>query len=47
MASNLISSWLIEGEKVKAVTDFISWAAKSLWTVTAAIELKDTCSVEG
>ena len=23
MASNLISSWLIEGEKVKAVTDFI------------------------
>ena len=23
MASNLISSWLIEGQKVKAVTDFI------------------------
>ena len=23
-----------------------SWAPKSLWTVTAAMELKDTCSLE-
>ena len=24
-----------------------SWAPKSLWTVTAAMKLKDTCSLEG
>ena len=23
-----------------------SWAPKSLWTVTAAMKLKDTCSLE-
>ena len=26
---------------------FFSWAPKSLWTVTAAMKLKDTCSLEG
>ena len=24
-----------------------SWAPKSLWTVTAAMSLKDTCSLDG
>ena len=27
--------------KVKTVTDLISWAPKSLWTVTTATKLKD------
>ena len=25
----------------------LSWAPKSLWMVTAAMKLKDTCSLEG
>ena len=45
MASGPISSWPI-GEKVKAVTDFIFLVSKILWTVTAAMKLKDTCSLE-
>ena len=46
MASGLITSWQ-EGEKVETVTDFSSWAPKSLQTVTAAMKLKDACSLEG
>ena len=47
MASDLITSWQIEGGKVEAVTDLLfSWAPKSLWMVTAAMKLKDTCSLE-
>ena len=42
-----ITSWQIEGEKVEAVTDFIFWAPKSLWMVTAAMKLKDTSSLDG
>ena len=34
------------GEKVEAVTDFILGGPKSLRTVTAAMKLKDTCSLE-
>ena len=30
MASDTIASWQIEGEKVEAKTEFISWAPKSL-----------------
>ena len=47
MVSGTITSWQIDGEKVEAVTDFISWAPKSPWMVTAAMKLKDTCSLEG
>ena len=36
MESSPITSWQVEGEKVKAVTDFISLGSKSPWTVTAA-----------
>ena len=36
----------MEGEKMEAVTDCIFLAPKSLWIVTAAIKLKDTCSLE-
>ena len=47
MASGLVSSWQIEGEKVEAVSDRFSWASKSMWMVTAAPKLKDACSLEG
>ena len=44
MASDPITSWQIDGEKVEAVTDFSVWAPKSLQMVTAAMKLKDACS---
>ena len=48
MASGAITSWQIDGETMETVTDFLfSWAPKSLQTVTAAMKLKDTCSLEG
>ena len=46
MASSLISSQQTDGEKVETVSDFISWAPKSLRTVTAATKLKDAWSLE-
>ena len=47
MASRLIASWQIDGETMETVTDFIfSWVPKSLWMVTAAMKLKDACSLE-
>ena len=46
MASDTITSWQIEGDKVEAKTDFISWAPKSLKMVTVAMKLKDICSLE-
>ena len=33
-------------EKAETVTVLFSWAPKSLWMVTAAIKLKDVCSLE-
>ena len=46
MASGPITSWQIDGETVETVTDFTFWAPKSLQVVTAAMKLKDTCSLE-
>ena len=46
MASGPITSWQIDDETMKTVTDFIFWAPKSLQVVTAAMKLKDTCSWE-
>ena len=46
MASGPITSWQIDGETVETVTDFIFWAPKSLQMVTAAMKLKDACSLE-
>ena len=44
IASGSITSWQIDGE---TVADFIFWGApKSLQMVTAAMELKDACSLE-
>ena len=47
MASYPITSWEIDGETAEAVSDFIFWAPKSLWMVTAAMILKDTYCLEG
>ena len=49
MASYPITLWQIDGEKVEAVNRFylFSWAPKSLLMVTAAMKLKDSCSLEG
>ena len=46
MASNSITSWQIDGETMETVTDFFSWAPKSLQMVTAAMKLKDACFLE-
>ena len=47
MVSGPITSWQIDGETIETVTDSLfSWAPKSLWVVTAAVKLKDTCSLE-
>ena len=47
MASGPITSWQIDRETVETVTDFILGGSKSLKMVTAAMKLKDTCSLEG
>ena len=46
VASGPITSWQIDGETMEIVTDFIFWAPKSLQMVTAAMILKDTCSLK-
>ena len=43
----MITSWGIDGKTVETVSDFIFWAPKSLQVVSAAMELKDTYSLEG
>ena len=46
-ASDPITSWQINGETMERVTDFILWGApKSLQMVTAAMKLKDACSLK-
>ena len=46
MASGPITSWHIDGETMEGVTDLFSWAPTPLQMVTAAMKLKDTCSLE-
>ena len=47
MASGPIPSWQIDGETMETVTDsYLFWAPKSLQRVSAAMNLKDTCSLE-
>ena len=43
MASGLITSWKIDG---KTVSEFIFLGSKITPDVTAAMKLKDTCSLE-
>jgi len=46
IAFNPITSWQIDGETMETVTDFIVLGSKSLHMVTAALKLKDACSLE-
>ena len=46
MASTSITSRQIDGETMETVTDFIWGSPKSLQMVTAAMNLKDACSLE-
>ena len=46
MAFSPITSWQIDGETMETVRDFILGAPKSLQMVTAAMKLKDACSLE-
>ena len=46
MTSGPITSWQIDGETTETVRDFILGAQKSLQIVTAAMKLKDACSLE-
>ena len=46
MVSGPIISQQIDGETMETVTDFIWGAPKSLQMVTAAMKLKDACSLE-
>ena len=46
MASGPINSWEIDGETVETVSDFILGGSKSLQMVIAAMQLKDTYSLE-
>ena len=45
MASSHISSQQKDGKKWK-LTDFIFLGCKTLWTLTAAMKLKDACFLE-
>ena len=45
-ASSNIMSQQIDGETMETVRDFIFLGSKSLQMVTAAVKLKDTCSLE-
>ena len=46
MASGPIASWQIDGETMEKVSVFIFLAPKSLQMVTAAMKLKDACSLK-
>ena len=46
MAASPITLWQIEREKVEAVTDLIFLGSKITADVTAAMKLKDFCSLE-
>ena len=46
MTSGPITSWQTDGETMETVRDFILGAPKSVQMVTAAMKLKDACSLE-
>ena len=46
MSSGPFTSCQIDGETVKTVRDFVSWAPNSLQMVAAVIKLKHACSLE-
>ena len=46
MASSSITSWQIDGKQWKQWEILFFWARKSLQMVTAAMKLRDACSLE-
>ena len=46
MASGPITSWQRVGETMETATDFIFLGSKITGIVTAAVKLKDACSLE-
>ena len=46
MASSSITSWQTDGETTATVKGFIFWAPQSLQMVTAAMKLKDACTLK-
>ena len=46
VASIPITLWQIDGETMEQWQILFSWPPKSLWTVTAAMKSKHTCSLE-
>ena len=46
MASDSTTSWQIHRKTKETVTDFIFLGSKVMLMVTAAMKLKDTCSLE-
>ena len=47
MASSPITSWQIDGETMETVKDFILGGSKITAMMTAAMKLKDACTLEG
>ena len=45
-ASGLITSWQIDREAIETVTDFVFSCSKIIVIVTAAMKLKEACSLE-
>ena len=46
LTSSCITSWQIDGETMEKVTEFIFLAPNHSCMVTAAVKLKDTCSLK-
>ena len=46
MASGPITSWQMDEETMDMWETLFSWASKSLQMVTAAMKLRDACSLE-
>ena len=46
MAAGPITSWQIDGETIETMRDLFWGAPKSLQMVTAAMKLKDACSLK-
>ena len=46
MAFSPITSWQIDGETMETVRDFIFGGSKITAAVSAAVKLKDACSLE-
>ena len=46
IASGPIISWQIHWEKIERMTDFVFLGSQSLWSMAAAMKLKDVCCLE-